>query len=115
MIAILPSCSATRAMTAARSGRTCATVPPCRRSRPSETAACSTTPVSRALYALRNRIECFINRLRNGRRGATRYDHAADSFSSSALPPCPPSGSRIAELSASSTHGAQISMHPVSA
>jgi transposase len=36
--------------------------------------------VSRPLYALRSRIECFINRLKNSRRVATRYDQTADSF-----------------------------------
>ncbi len=36
--------------------------------------------VSRSLYALRSRIECFINRLKNSRRVATRYDQTADSF-----------------------------------
>jgi transposase len=36
--------------------------------------------VDRALYTLRNRIERFINRLKNSRRVATRYDHTASSF-----------------------------------
>ena len=36
--------------------------------------------VSRPLYALRSRIECFINRIKNSRRVATRYDQTADSF-----------------------------------
>ena len=36
--------------------------------------------VSRPIYALRSRIECFINRLKNSRRVATRYDQTADSF-----------------------------------
>lgn len=36
--------------------------------------------VSRSLYALRSRIECFINRLKNSRRVTTRYDQTADSF-----------------------------------
>ena len=36
--------------------------------------------VNRALYALRNRIERFFNRLKESRRVATRYDHTADSF-----------------------------------
>ena len=36
--------------------------------------------VSRPLYALRSRIECFINRLKNCRRVATRYDQTASSF-----------------------------------
>ena len=36
--------------------------------------------VDRRLYALRNRIERFINRLKNLRRVATRYDQTASSF-----------------------------------
>ena len=36
--------------------------------------------VNRALYATRNRIEHFFNRLKNSRRVATRYDHTASSF-----------------------------------
>jgi Transposase and inactivated derivatives len=36
--------------------------------------------VSRPIYALRNRIERFIGRLKNSRRVATRYDHTSDSF-----------------------------------
>ncbi len=36
--------------------------------------------VSRPLYALRSRVERFINRLKNSRRVATRYDQTADSF-----------------------------------
>jgi transposase len=36
--------------------------------------------VNRPLHALRNRIERFINRLKNSRRVATRYDRTADSF-----------------------------------
>jgi transposase len=36
--------------------------------------------VSRPLYAFRSRIECFINRLKNNRRVATRYDQTANSF-----------------------------------
>jgi transposase len=32
------------------------------------------------LYATRNRIERFFNRLKNSRRVATRYDHTASSF-----------------------------------
>ena len=36
--------------------------------------------VNRAIYALRNKIERFINRLKNSRRVATRYDHTASSF-----------------------------------
>ncbi len=36
--------------------------------------------VDRAIYALRNRIERAINRLKNARRVATRYDKTADSF-----------------------------------
>jgi transposase len=41
--------------------------------------------VNRTLYALRNRIERFINRLKNSRRVATRYDHTASSFLGFAL------------------------------
>jgi transposase len=37
-------------------------------------------PVDPLLYALRNRIERFFNRLKNARRVATRYDKTADSF-----------------------------------
>lgn len=36
--------------------------------------------VSRPLYTPRSRIECFINRLKNSRRAATRYDKTADGF-----------------------------------
>ncbi len=36
--------------------------------------------VDRRLYALRSRIERFINKLKNSRRVATRYDHLAGSF-----------------------------------
>lgn len=36
--------------------------------------------VSRRLYALRARIECFIGRLKNCRRIATRYDQTGTSF-----------------------------------
>lgn len=36
--------------------------------------------VDRRLYALRARIECLINRLKNNRRVAARYDHTASSF-----------------------------------
>ena len=36
--------------------------------------------VNQRLYAMRNRIERFINRLKNSRRVATRYDHTATSF-----------------------------------
>ena len=36
--------------------------------------------VNRVLYATRNRIERFFNRLKNSRRVATRYDHTASSF-----------------------------------
>ena len=36
--------------------------------------------VDRATYAMRNRIERFINRLKNSRRIATRYDQTATSF-----------------------------------
>ena len=36
--------------------------------------------VNRTLYAMRNRIERFFNKLKNSRRVATRYDHTASSF-----------------------------------
>lgn len=36
--------------------------------------------VKRAVYAMRNRIERFFNRLKESRRVATRYDHTAESF-----------------------------------
>ena len=36
--------------------------------------------VRRRLYALRSRIGCFINVLKNNRRVATCYDHTASSF-----------------------------------
>ena len=36
--------------------------------------------VNRTLYATRNRIERFFNRLKNSRRVATRYDPTASSF-----------------------------------
>lgn len=44
--------------------------------------------VSKRLYALRARIECFINRLKSCRRVATRYDHTATSFLGFALLSC---------------------------
>ncbi len=37
-------------------------------------------PVDPALYALRHKIECFFNKLKNARRVATRYDKTATSF-----------------------------------
>ena len=37
-------------------------------------------PVDPLLYALRNRIERFFNKLKNARRVATRYDKTAESF-----------------------------------
>ncbi len=36
--------------------------------------------INRALFALQNRLERWINRLKNSRRVATRYDHTASSF-----------------------------------
>ena len=36
--------------------------------------------VDKAIYALRNRIERFFNRLKNSRRVATRYDKLVESF-----------------------------------
>ena len=44
--------------------------------------------VSKCLYALRARIECFINRFKNCRRVATRYDHTTSSFLGFALLGC---------------------------
>jgi len=44
--------------------------------------------VSKRLYALRAHTECFINRLKNCRRVATRYDHTATSFLGFALLGC---------------------------
>jgi transposase len=38
------------------------------------------------MYAMRNRIERFINRLKNSRRIATRYDHTSTSFLGFVLP-----------------------------
>ena len=38
------------------------------------------TPVDGFIYALRNRIERCINKLKNARRLATRYDKTAASF-----------------------------------
>lgn len=40
--------------------------------------------VSRSLYALSSRIGFFINRLKNSRRVATRYDQTVESFLGSA-------------------------------
>jgi transposase len=37
-------------------------------------------PVDQTLYAMRNRIERFFNKLKNARRIATRYDKTVDSF-----------------------------------
>ncbi len=36
--------------------------------------------VGAQLYALRARIECFFNKLKNNRRIGTRYDHRSTSF-----------------------------------
>ena len=36
--------------------------------------------VDNQLYALRARIECFFNKLKNHRRTATRYDQTSTSF-----------------------------------
>jgi transposase len=41
--------------------------------------------VDKALYALRNRIECFFNRAKNSRRIATRYDKLIESFAAFVL------------------------------
>ena len=37
-------------------------------------------PVDPALYALRHKIECFFNKLKNARRVATRYDKSKESY-----------------------------------
>jgi transposase len=42
-------------------------------------------PVDKALYALRNRIERFFNRVKNSRRVATRYDKLTESFAAFVL------------------------------
>ncbi len=42
--------------------------------------------VNPAVYAKRNKIERFINRLMGSRRVATRYDHTAESFLGFAKP-----------------------------
>ena len=39
--------------------------------------------VDKAIYALRNRIERFFNKIKNSRRVATRYDKLVESFASS--------------------------------
>jgi transposase len=41
--------------------------------------------VRKALYRLRNRIERFINRLKNSRRVATRYEKLIETFSAFVL------------------------------
>jgi transposase len=62
-----------------RSVRTYAIVARHRKSQPSETARCQYL-VSKSLYALRSRIECFIGHLKEQRRIATRFDKTASSF-----------------------------------
>jgi transposase len=42
-------------------------------------------PVDKALYALRNRIERFFNRVKNSRRVATHYDKLTESFAAFVL------------------------------
>jgi transposase len=44
--------------------------------------------VDKRLYALRARIECFFNRLKNHRRIATHYDQTSTSFLGFVLPGC---------------------------
>ena len=41
--------------------------------------------VDKAIYALRNRIERFFNRIKNSRRVATRYDKLVESFAAFVL------------------------------
>ena len=45
-----------------------------------EKSRCRIPSADRRLYAFGARIECFINRLKNCRRVATRYDRTATSF-----------------------------------
>jgi transposase len=47
---------------------------------PSKSNRIEQRPLDTALYALRNRVERFFNKLKNARRVATRYDKTADSF-----------------------------------
>ena len=69
----------TAATTATRSVMTC--VPEvARRDIPTKRNRLIKYSVNRPLYAMRNRIERFINRIKNRRRIATRYDHTAISF-----------------------------------
>ena len=44
--------------------------------------------VDKALYAMRNRIERFFNRVKNSRRFATRYDKLIESFAAFVLLAC---------------------------
>jgi transposase len=37
-------------------------------------------PIAKPVYAIRNRIERFFNKLKNARRVASRYDKLAESF-----------------------------------
>ena len=37
-------------------------------------------PIDDFIYALRNRVERYINKLKNARQFATRYDKAATSY-----------------------------------
>ena len=48
----------------------------------------SISSISKPLYALRSRIECFIGHLKEQRRIATRYDKLATSFVGSVLLGC---------------------------
>ena len=41
--------------------------------------------VDKAIYALRNRIERFFNKITNSRRVATRYDKLVESFAAFVL------------------------------
>jgi len=58
--------------------------------------------VNKRLYALRARIECFFNKLKNHRRIATRYDQTSTSFLGFVLLGCIASGSG---LSTRPSHG----------
>ncbi|SHG86219.1 Transposase [Kaistia soli DSM 19436] len=75
-------------------------------------AAKSSAPVCRQTYANRNRIECFLNKIKHQYRAATRYDKLASSLlgfvqlatiriwiSSSTRPSSSPDGRRLQRMS----------------